>query len=281
MKRIIGIVLLLLMAVLALPAAAQDATAEATAEAGLPPGCNTAALGDILVSASEAVKSAAPADVISIIMQVEAMLAETKTACAGEGAADDALDFSAVPQSRTEDGGFVLGNPDAPLTLVEFSDYLCGHCQNYEPVARQFIEEYVLTGRARFEYRFFPVIDQNWSPLLARMTECSDILNPGSFWNAHMIMFDLATGGLTGTLPFIFATRAGLDYDALVECVQTANQVATDAALGQTVGVTGTPAVRVRFDGGDLEVITLDDQVYDRGGVSLEILARLLETTAE
>ncbi|GIL08799.1 MAG: hypothetical protein BroJett033_3100 [Chloroflexota bacterium] len=276
-KRIVGIVLLLVFA-LALPAAAQDATPEAE----LPPGCNTAALAGILVSASEAVKGAQPADVVSIIAQIEEMLTETKIACAGAGAAaEDALDFSAVAQSRTDDGAFVLGNPDAPLTLVEFSDYLCGHCQNYEPIVRQFIEDYVLTGQARFEYRFFPVIDQNWSPLLARMTECSDILNPGSFWNAHMLMFDLATEGLTGTTPFIFATRAGLDYDALVECVQTANQVATDAAVGQAAGVTGTPAVRVRFDGGELEVITLDDQAYDRGGVSLDLLARLLETTVE
>jgi protein-disulfide isomerase len=279
-KRIIGI-LLLLSLLLALPASAQDATEEATADPGLPPGCNTAALGNILVSASEAITDAAPGDVVSVIMQIEELLQETKTACAGEGASEDMPDLSGVPQSRTDDGGFVLGNPDAPLTLVEFSDYLCGHCQEYEQVARQFIEDYVLTGQARFEYRFFPVIDQTWSPLLARMTECSDILNPGSFWNAHMIMFDLAAEGLSGTTPFIFATRAGLDYDAMVACVQTANQVATDAALGNAAGVTGTPAVRARFDGGELEVITLDDQTYDRGGVSLDILARLVETTAE
>lgn len=204
MKRIIGIVLLLVVA-LALPASAQDTTAEVD----LPVGCNTSALGDILLSASEFVKDADRDTVISVIMQIENMLAETKIACAEEGrAGDDMPDFSAVPQLRTDDGGFVLGDPDAPVTIVEFSDYLCGHCQNYESVARQFIEEYVLTGQARFEYRFFPVIDQQWSPTLARMTECSELLAPGSFWKAHTIMFDLAAEGLSGVTPFIGAVCA-------------------------------------------------------------------------
>ncbi|MGQ9888948.1 MAG: DsbA family protein [Aggregatilineales bacterium] len=272
MKRIIGVVLLF-VAALALPASAQDTTAPAD----LPPGCNTAALSGILVSASEFVQNADRDTVISVIMQIETMLAETKVACAENGMADDDMpDFSAVPQSRTDDGGFVLGSPDAPVTIVEFSDYLCGHCQAYESVVRQFIAEYVLTGKARFEYRFFPVIDQQWSPLLARMTECSELLVPGSFWKAHTIMFDLAAEGLSGVTPFIFATRAGLDYNEMVTCVRTANQVATDAQVGQAAGITGTPAVRVRFGDGEIEVITLNGQAYDRGGASLDVLAQVV-----
>lgn len=277
MRRLTGIVIVALF-VLILPASAQDATTQAD----LPAGCNTAALSEILVSASEFVKDAERDTVVSVIMQIEGLLAEVKIACAEEGMSDeDALDFSGVPQSRTEDGGFVLGDPEAPVTIVEFSDYLCGHCQNYESTARAFIEQYVFTGQARFEYRFFPVIDQQWSPLLARITECSATLSPDSFWKAHTTMFDLATEGLSGVTPFIFATRMGLDYDALVACVQTANQVATDAQLGQSANVTGTPAVRVRYGDGAVESITLDGTTYDQGGVSLDVLARIVEEAAE
>gem|GEM_PF-6126817 len=44
--------------------------------------------------------------------------------------------FASLPQSRTEDGGFVVGKPEAPITIVEFVDYACPHCQTYRPVAR-------------------------------------------------------------------------------------------------------------------------------------------------
>src|SRR4051794_33993937 len=41
--------------------------------------------------------------------------------------------YSDIPQSRTEDGAFVLGDPDAPITIIEFLDWGCPHCQAYKP----------------------------------------------------------------------------------------------------------------------------------------------------
>ncbi len=92
--------------------------------------------------------------------------------------AQEAADqYADIPKSRTADGAFVLGNPDALVRLIEFSDFLCTSCQNYETVIQHFIEQYVLTGEAQLEYRMFPVIDPVLSSLSASLVECTDSLS--------------------------------------------------------------------------------------------------------
>jgi len=63
---------------------------------------------------------------------------------AGLRPASVTIDYANIPVTRTEDGAFVLGNPEAAFTLVVFEDYNCGHCQSYEPTIKQFIKEYIL-----------------------------------------------------------------------------------------------------------------------------------------
>lgn len=158
------------------------------------------------------------------------------------------VDYSQIPQERQPDGGFVLGNPDAPVTIVAFEDFLCPHCQQYNPTVEKFISQYVATGMARFEYRFLPAVDPTYSALSAKFAECADILEPGSFWKAHDVMFELAsTSRFNNNTPRTFADRMGISYSKLLECTADADQVVTDQQLGTQLGVTGTPTVMVRF----------------------------------
>jgi protein-disulfide isomerase len=159
-----------------------------------------------------------------------------------------AVDYSEIPQERLADGGFVLGNPEAPITIVAFEDFLCPHCQSYKATTSQFISKYVATGMARFEYRFFPAVDPTYSALSAQFAECADILKPGSFWNAHDAMFELASASrFTNSTPRTFAERMGIPYTDLLECSSDAEQVDIDSQLGQQLGVTGTPTIMVRY----------------------------------
>lgn len=58
--------------------------------------------------------------------------------------------------SQTPEGGFVMGNPDAPVKVVEFASFTCGHCANFaETGAPSLIEDYVKTGQVSFEIRNF------------------------------------------------------------------------------------------------------------------------------
>ncbi|MCB9450089.1 MAG: thioredoxin domain-containing protein [Anaerolineaceae bacterium] len=285
MKRFVMILVLAL--VMIVPVMAQDATEVPTeavqAAPDLPLGCNVGILSQVFSSFSAALEdlSLTADQAAGLADAMEGLMSDTKVACSGGATTlpEGALDYSQIEQARLDDGGYVLGSPDAPITIVEFSDFLCPHCQEYEPVIEQFVRDYVATGQARLEYRMFPVIDAQLSVLTAVMVECADTINPGSFWDAHAAMFELLSLQRYNTLtPFRFAARAGLDFDALSECVAiTSPQITVDAALGDSVGVTGTPAVRMRLGDGELVPVEYEGTVYDRGGVSYDILAAVTE----
>ena len=159
---------------------------------------------------------------------------------------DDA--YAEQTKSRADDGAFVLGNPDANVKIIEFSDFLCTSCQNYRPVISSFIQEFVVPGQAQFEYRIFPIVDPELSALSASLVECADNLQPGLFWRARDLMFQMASSaGFTGASNKAFAEALELDPQALMECASAANQHQVDAAYGQSLGVNGTPSLFVQY----------------------------------
>lgn len=164
-------------------------------------------------------------------------------------------DYSAIPQDRQADGGFVLGDPEAPITIVAFEDFLCPACQRYKPTVEKFIEAHVATGEARFEYRMLPVVHPGYSRLAAQLTECADDLRPGSFWQAHDAMFEIASArGFSDASSRTFADMMNMSYAELLECTQDAKQVDIDLRLATQNSVTGTPTVFVRYGNGPLQV---------------------------
>ncbi len=117
-------------------------------------------------------------------MLTAAILAMSLSACgdgkgAAAGATADAIAKVAAPAGRAwssvvakTDDGFVIGNPDAPLKLVEFGSFTCSHCADFskasaEPLKREFID----TGRVSYELR--PFIRDAADLLLARVTTCA------------------------------------------------------------------------------------------------------------
>ncbi|RMG75650.1 MAG: hypothetical protein D6711_06100 [Chloroflexi bacterium] len=182
--------------------------------------------------------------------------------------------YADIPQSRGEDGAFILGDPEAQIVIMEFADFLCPHCQDYhDEVIGDLIEQFVATGQARFEYRFFPIIDQTYSPRLAAVNECA--YQQGLFWATHNELYVMAQDRLIGPdFEEILADRVGLDLDLLNTCLDSgdATQYETDTALGIELAVSGTPAVRVRVGDGEPGAIVLNGTTYNRGGVALSVL---------
>jgi len=160
--------------------------------------------------------------------------------------------YASIPQSRTEDGAFVLGYASAPITIVAFEDFLCPHCQNYEPDIQEFIHTYVVTGQARFEFRMLPI--SQISSVSFGLAECADELEPGSFWVAHDTLFDIAsTTRFSQESPRVFAEALNLSYSDLLDCLATADQYQIDTALASHYNeVTGTPSVGWRLGDGEL-----------------------------
>ncbi len=163
-------------------------------------------------------------------------------------------DYSKITQARQDDGGFVLGEPDAPITVVAFEDFLCGHCQRYKATTEKFIDEFVANGRARFEYRMLPVVHAGYSRLAGQLAECSETLRPGTFWNAHDALFQIASArSFSDASSRTFAEMMDMSYTDLLECTQNAVQIDKDIRLANQYQVTGTPTVFVSYGNGPLQ----------------------------
>jgi protein-disulfide isomerase len=182
------------------------------------------------------------------------------------------VDYDTISASRLSDGGFVLGDADAPITIVEFADFLCPHCQDYQTTVDRFIRDFVVTGQARFEYRFTPISESSFT--VAGFVECAEIVQPGTFWQAHDLMFTITSSrALNQQALNDFATALEIPYTDLANCVPNARQIETDMALGDTVAVSGTPALRMRGSDGVLTMIVYNGRTYDRGAVPYDVLA--------
>ncbi len=161
------------------------------------------------------------------------------------------INYDAIPQGRQPDGGFVLGDPSAPITIVAFEDFLCSHCQDYEPTLHEFVADAVASGQARFEYRMLPVVDPVYSIVTAQLTECSEQIEPGTFWKARETLFEIARSErFDGDSARRFADEMGLSYASLLECTDSAGQIQVDTALAQELGVNATPTIMVRYGDG-------------------------------
>ncbi len=178
------------------------------------------------------------------------------------------IDYTNVVMERTDDGGFILGDPDAPITIVEFADFLCPHCQAYKSTVDRVINDFVLTGQARFEYRMLPT--QNLSPFVGQVAECAAVEYEGGFWPIHDELFRIANSSrISDDIGRRIAEEFNLDYSTILTCTRDAEQVSIDQRLATQAGVSGTPAIRVRYGDSGLQPISAS---YERGSVPFEII---------
>lgn len=167
--------------------------------------------------------------------------------------------FADIPQEQLEDGAFVLGNPDAPITIVEFQDWYCPACQQYKPTVDRFIREYVATGKARYEFRAMVTAGAGQTPDTSQvynLVVCVEDASPGSFFYASEVAYELAISGVRGSdFSRILAERTGVELADLLRCSRDASQMSADNRLSQSVGANSTPTVLYRINGGRPQVV--------------------------
>ncbi|MBI4502762.1 MAG: DsbA family protein [Gemmatimonadetes bacterium] len=133
------------------------------------------------------------------------------------------------------------GRADAPVTVVEFTDYQCPFCaRHFRETYRQLLSRYADT--VRYVVRNFPIAALHpQAQKAAEAAECAD--EQGAFWRYHDLLFERAPALDVESLR-AYAAEAGLDrgrFDACLASGRKASIVAKDLADGVAYGLTATP----------------------------------------
>jgi protein-disulfide isomerase len=156
-----------------------------------------------------------------------------------------------------------FGKPDAPVTLVEFSDFQCPFCRAVAPALKQVKNKF--GDKVQIVYRQFPI--PSLHPNAFKAAEASLCANEqGKFWELHDVMFEdqnkLAVSDLKQT-----ARKLGMDgkkFDACLDSGRYVEQVQNDQREGQRAGVKGTPAMFINgviVDGGSVPFSVLEAKI--------------------
>ena len=135
----------------------------------------------------------------------------------------------------------VLGDRDAPVTLLEYGDYECPYCAAAAPVLRHVVED--SDGQVRLVFRNFPIADRHAYALTAALAaEAAGA--QGAFWEMHELLF-ARQDRLDDAALRAYAEELGLDPELIVgEAAQAfGDKVEADFAAGLDAGVGGTPTV--------------------------------------
>ncbi len=133
------------------------------------------------------------------------------------------------------------GPEDAPVVIIEFSDYQCPYCGRFHTTTYQRLKE-VYGDRIRFVYRDFPLTQIHPEALPAAIAaNCAG--EQGEYWAFHDKLFQ-NQANLSADAYLTFAQELGLDMDAFRACLEDPAQkeeVLADQAYAAQLGVTGTP----------------------------------------
>ena len=151
---------------------------------------------------------------------------------------------TAEPTPELADSDPSLGNPKAPVTIVEFGDFQCPFCQRFfMTTEREVIEKYVKSGKVRWVYRDFPLTGiHDMAQKAAEASECAN--EQEKFWPYHDLLY---TRQQALSVPNFksWARELGLKGEQFDSCLDSGkyfDETQKDFQDGQAAGVTGTPA---------------------------------------
>ncbi len=181
----------------------------------------------------------------------------------------------------------ILGNPNAPIVIIEYSDYDCPYCRIFHDTMKKVIDTYGKDGDVAWVYRHFPIAQLH--PTASKISEAAycvtELGGNDAFWKftdalneSRKVTYD-ANGRLTGVEPTDmkrlpeFAVGAGVDkskYELCFNSNKYTDKVAADVQAAVKAGAGGTP----------YSVIVVGDQQepIEGGAVPFEVLKGLIDS---
>jgi len=142
-------------------------------------------------------------------------------------------------------GDHILGNPAAPVVIVEYSDFDCTYCKGFDETLRQIIANEGASGEVAWVFREFPLTEIHPNAFShARAAECAAQVSNDAFWKFTNALFanQPVDPANYGTL----AASAGISGDTFATCVASPSpdidaRITADRQNALAVGAQGTP----------------------------------------
>ncbi len=223
-------------------------------------GCTAGPGGKLSAAEYEALKAQIKEEVLSELRQeggldavVDAGISryvERQRQARAEAEAREQQDAAALAKNVrrvSAERDHIYGNPDAVVSLIEYSDFECPFCKRFHITAKEIVDAY--DGRVNWVYRHFPLAFHNpGAQLQAEASECAAALGGNdAFWKYSDTIYERTTSNgegfpVDGLIPL--AREIGLDGDAFGNCLKErryAKRVEEDFEEGVRIGIRGTP----------------------------------------
>ena len=177
----------------------------------------------------------------------------------------DSMKNDFAPRDVMITGASVMGDTNAKVTLIEYSDYQCLYCAKHSTQTMpEIIKHYIDEGKVKFVMREFPI--PNLQPRSAAASQAALCAGAqGKYWEMHDILFNnqqkMSDDDLRG-----YAAEIGLDAGKFKNCLEQkdyAEQIEKDIEEGNEMGVRGTPSFVIGLTGpADSDKIKVTKFVY-------------------
>lgn len=182
-----------------------------------------------------------------------------------------------MPKGADEDNDAVIGDKNAPVTIVEFSDYECPYCGAFFNSSYQTIKEnYIDTGKVKLVFRDLPLdFHPNAAPA-AVAAECARSQSDDETYFAfHDKLFEGGSQSLSTSTYLSYARDLNLDINEFTTCLddpKMAEEVQADKAYINSYGINGTPAFLIegRYVSGNQKYMVFEyiiERALDEKGI--------------
>ena len=156
-----------------------------------------------------------------------------------------------APAISSEGPGNTMGDPNAPVKIIEYADFQCPYCRrHWQETEPQIIDAYVKTGKVYYEYRSVGAFLGPESGAAAEAAYCAG--DQGKFWEYHGTLFSHWTGENVGDFTDEklrqYAASLGLDQAAFDSCLRSrkyADRLQQDVQDAKADGIKATPSFLV------------------------------------
>ena len=172
-------------------------------------------------------------------------------------------------------GSPILGDPSAPITIVEFGDYQCHQCYNWFHNTKPMImRDYIETGKANLVFVDFAFLGRD-SPKASQATYCAD--DQGKYWEYHNFLYSsqeskIDSGWANSERLKAFAFSLDLDMELFNECLDSekySKRIQYNSQQARDNGVRGTPG---------FFIVGTDDQKQIAGAQPFSVFQRIMDS---